>query len=287
MQPPDWNDLRYVLAIHRGRSFAGAARLLSTDPTTVARRLRTLEEALAVKLFARGSEGRLDPTEAGEGAVERAEAIEEEVGRLTASVGGGRGATGTVRVTAVPVLVNRVLIPAARHLLTGQPGVTLELISDARDLNLTRREADIAVRLAAPGREVGSRIVAQRIGSLRYAAYVASHIAERASKLPWLTYDSSNAHLPQARWTARTVERGGTASRLLVNDAEAVLQAVLSGSGRALLPCLIADRLPALTVLPDSADVLSREIWLLSHPDLRPLARVAATLDWLRGVLCP
>lgn len=286
MQDPDWNDLRYVLAIHRGRSFAAASRMLLTDPTTVARRLRAIEGALGVRLFARGPAGRMDPTEAGEVAATRAEAIEAEVGGITAAVRGGEtGATGTVRVTAVPILINHMLVPGAPWLLDRHPGLTLELISETRDLSLTRREADIALRLAPPGKNVGSRIVAQRIGTLSYAVYAASHAAEAASGLPWLNYESAMSHLPQARWTSRVIEQTGTPSPLLVNDAEALLQAVLSGFGRALLPCIVADRLPDLTVLPSDAKLPSRDIWLLTHPDLRPLARVTATLEWLRATL--
>src|SRR5258708_6944824 len=114
MHDIDWNDLRHILALAREGSYAAAGRRLGIDPTTVARRLRALEAALDVRLFERGAEGEMRPTQAGGVAARRAETVEAEVGGLTAAVkGADTPASGTVRVTAVPILINRVLIPAA------------------------------------------------------------------------------------------------------------------------------------------------------------------------------
>jgi DNA-binding transcriptional LysR family regulator len=88
MQPLDWNDLRYVLALARAGSYAAAAQRLAVDPTTIARRLRSVEAALEVRLFERGADGQMRPTQAGEVAAKRAEAMETEAGRLVEAVKG-------------------------------------------------------------------------------------------------------------------------------------------------------------------------------------------------------
>ncbi|UVK51468.1 LysR family transcriptional regulator [Mesorhizobium sp. AR02] len=298
MHDIDWNDLRYVLALTREGSFAAAGRRLGLDPTTVARRLRAIERALGVRLFERGAEGEMRPTQAGEVAASRAEAVEAEIGGLTLAVKGADSEiSGTVRVTAVPILINRVLIPAVADLVARHPGLRLELVADPHDVSLTRREADIALRLARPGTESGSRIIARRIGTLAYAAYAASHVPApslpgqitdlpgQATDLPWLTYEDGMAYLPQARWIAGVSRKDGHAP-LVVNDAEPLLHAILAGLGRSLLPCIVADQMTGLTRLPEDGHPFpARELWLLTHPDLRHLARIAAVTAWIEATI--
>jgi DNA-binding transcriptional LysR family regulator len=155
----NWNDLRYVLALSRGRTLTAAARLLGVDDTTVARRLTALQETFRVRLYQRLGDGTLQLTTSGQRAALHAERIEREIGLLAGGLAGADDiVAGTVRVTAVPIIINHVLVPALQILLKRHPQLQLELIADARDLSLTRREADLALRLARPKTgEQGSR----------------------------------------------------------------------------------------------------------------------------------
>jgi DNA-binding transcriptional LysR family regulator len=288
MQQANWNDLRYLLAVARGETLAGAARLIGVDDTTVARRLQALQQRLGVPLYQRSADGTLALTRAGERAVLRAERIEREIGALGAELTGtGGAAAGAVRVTAVPIVANRILIPASAALLTRHAGLQLDIIGEARDLSLTRREADLALRLARP-RTGGTRVLARRVGALHYAAYAPAACSPReAERLPWITYDEAMAHLPQARWiAARAADRGETIAALRVADAEAVLEAVLAGLGRSLLPSAIAEGETRLRRIGSGrgAAALSRELWLLVHRELTSLARIEAVIDWIEAV---
>ena len=128
-----------------------------------------------------------------------AERVEREVQAVEAAVSGAdKLAAGLVRVTSVPLLVNRVLVPALPPLLAGHRQLRVELIAEPRDLSLTRREADIALRLARPRREL--RAIARRIGRLDYAVY--GPPARLPESLPWITYEDAMADLPQWRWIA-------------------------------------------------------------------------------------
>jgi DNA-binding transcriptional LysR family regulator len=280
MQPRNWNDLRYLLAVARGQSMAAAARLLGVDDTTVARRLAALQESLGARLCQRSADGTLRLTGAGERAVLHAERMEREIGALDTALSGAAGAaSGTVRLTAVPIVANRILVPAAKSLLQRHPALQLEIIGDAKDLNLTRRETDLALRLARP-KTGGTKVVARRVGALRYAVYAASSCPARvARKLPWIGYDETMAHLPQARWIADKVASGERAAALRLCDAEAVLEAVVAGLGRSLLPCAVADCERRLQRLGPTD--LTRELWLLTHAELRTLNRVEAVAAWI------
>jgi DNA-binding transcriptional LysR family regulator len=278
VQEMDWNDLRYALAAARGGTLSEAAKRLGVDETTVARRVARIERRLGVTLFERTA-GRLEPTGAGAQLLAHAERVESEVGALeTALAGADRIAAGSVRLTAVPILINRVLAPAAGALLAAHPGLRLELVAEPRNLSLSRRETDMALRLARPSREAAA--VVRRVGRLDYGVYARADLA--GEDLPWIGYGEEMADIPQARWIA-----GASRSepRLRVNDAEAMLQAVRAGLGRALLPCAIAGCDPALARLDGPAPALGREVWLMLHPDQRGLARIRAVADWVAATV--
>jgi DNA-binding transcriptional LysR family regulator len=279
-RPMNWNDLRYVLATARAGSLAAAARRLGVDQTTVARRLAVADTALAARLFDRVG-GKLRLTRAGRATVARAIRIEREVEALGSKTGAARGEiSGRVRVTTVPILANRLLVPAMPALFERHPKIEIELLAEARNANLSQGEADIALRLARP--EGGGTTLARRVASLAYAVYAPK--TKSAERLAWIGYAEGLAHLPHARWLARESKRGGAAA-LLIDDAEAAVQAVHAGLGKTLLPCLIAERDPLLRRIGRPTPVVTRELWMLTHPDWRRHAAVAATVAWLEALL--
>ena len=289
MQMLNWNDLRYVLAISRGRTLAAAARLLGVDDTTVARRLAAAQEMIGTRLYQRLTDGTLQLTTSGQRAALHAERMEREVSALNVALAGADDVvSGTVRVTAVPIIVNHILVPAAQILLKRHSKLQLEFVADSRDLSLTRREADLALRLARP-RTGGTKVTARRVGTVRYDVYASASCSVRDAKmLPWITYDEAMAHLPQARWIAATAARSRQSiAALHVNDAEALLEAVIAGLGRSLLPCVVADGDSRLRRIgaKQRSPVLSRELWLLTHSELRRLGRIEAVVKWIEQVV--
>lgn len=291
MQALDWNDLRYLLALAQGGSLAAAARQLGVNATTVGRRLRAAEAALGARLFVRLPDGGLRPSDTGAVALAQAERVAVAMAGLLGAVAGADATpAGVVRITAVPLLVHHLLVPAAATLTGRHPGLRLELIAEPRNLSLGRHEADIALRLARPAPDAGKAVLARRIGTLAHAVYVpASCPPEAEAALPWLGYEAAMAGLPPARWLALAGRDHSTAP-IACNDAEAILQAVGCGLGRSLLPCRVADRAPGLrrgAVPPGLPPLPAREVWLLVHPELRPLARIVAMLAWIEQLLAP
>jgi len=288
MQSLNWNDLRFILAVSRGGTLAAAARMLRVDDSTVGRRLAAAQEILGGRLYQRLADGTLQLTTSGEKTLLHAERVEREIGLLGAAVSGEeRSVSGTVRITSVPIVMNRILVPAARSFAERHPALRLELIADSRDLSLTRREADVALRLARP-KTGGTRVIARCIGTIGYEVYAAaSYSPLEANKLPWITYEDAMAHLPQARWIASRIGRDGEkVGSAHVNDAEGLVEAVAAGLGRSLLPSVVADRDPRLRRLGPKrrTPVVTRELWLMTHLDLRGLPRIEATVEWIEGI---
>lgn len=180
-----------------------ASRILGVNESTVSRRIASAEKQLGTRLFERYN-GVLTATKAGEIVVSSSERVELEAQGLENTVAGtDQLAAGTVRLTTVPVILNHVLVTALPNLLRKHPKLQIELIAEPRDLSLTKREADIALRLARPTEEV--RAVARRIGRLDYAVYGASN--QQGNPLPWVTYDDSMRDLPPARWLAEQISQ--------------------------------------------------------------------------------
>lgn len=284
MQIKNWDDLRYLLALERAGTLSGAARLLGVDDTTVSRRLANLQRASSAPLYHRQPDGRLQLTDEGEAAAASAERIEHQIGQVEEIFGAElQSCSGLVRITSVPVVINHLLTPRVAALISAHPLLQVELIPESKDLNLSRREADLAIRLARP-MAGGSLIKTRKIGELHCGVYtLGKPTAKQLSALPWIGYDDDFAHLAPQQWMKRRVAAGdGVMSGLRVRDVETALQAVLAGLGRTVLPDLLAaqDRrlrsLPVAGVAPPP-----RELWLLSHTSQAKLRRIAEVMRWI------
>ncbi|NJM82199.1 MAG: LysR family transcriptional regulator [Tabrizicola sp.] len=274
----DWDHLRYLLALRRAGTFAGAARLLQVDDTTVSRRLAAIRDRLGADLIRRGPEGQIGFTRLGEelaGAAERMEAALADLPDLVASAEGVVPAT--VRLTAVPFLVNRLLVPFLQPLLRASPEVTVELIPSGENLSLSRHEADLALRLARPAGQ-STRLWTRRLGSLRHAVFARQGSAPDA---PLISYVEELSHLPQARWLDQKIRAGQRRAGLRVTDAETALQAAKAGLGAALLPEILGRAEPDLTTVRVEGSMPARNIWLIGHSDQRRIRPVRSVVDWL------
>ncbi|MEX0286724.1 MAG: LysR family transcriptional regulator [Paracoccaceae bacterium] len=273
----NWDDLQILLALQRGGSRAQAARLMHVDKSTITRRIEALERALSQVLVERDARGRMTLTDFGAQVAARAEAIEDQASDIRALARQAASPAQTrLRVTAVPLIVNHVLLPRVGPFLADHPDVALELVAEARDLSLIHREADIAIRLARP-RDGGHEVLSRHIGMLPYAAYAAAHTS---GPQPWIGYDRTMQFLSHAAAISEAGEGQGQAA-LAVNDAETLFQAVLGGLGQSLFPVCVAQDHPRLRRIDTDITLPEREVWLLIRRDLRDLKRVQAVTGWL------
>ncbi len=277
----DWDHLRCVLAIGRAGTLSAAARELSVNQTTVARRLTAIEHDLGVRLFDR-IDRRLVPTPIGETVIGHAESMEGQAQILERSVAGRDAAlSGVVRVTSVESLMATFLVPRLPAFRDMYPAIEFEFVGDNLNLNLARREADIALRLARPSEGLART---RRLSDIGYAvygnqAYLASRPTDRLTDLQWIGHDETLSHIPEAVWCQRAIE--GYRPVLRCNGLQAMVEAVKAGIGVAILPCYRGDCEPALSRLTGPEPVLRRELWLLVHADLQKVLRVRAAVDWL------
>jgi DNA-binding transcriptional LysR family regulator len=249
--------------------------------------LGALEAGLGVRLFERLPEGYV-PTAAGDEACRVAERLEADVAALDRRIAGrDTRPSGTVRVTTTDTLL-ALLAPVLADFRAAHEEIELHVIVDNRFLDLARHDADVAVRPAAepPDTLVGRRLA--RIATAIYGAagYLANRpAAEALESHDWIGPDESLMHLSAARWLRQTVP--GTRVRTRVNTLLAAVEAAKAGLGLALLPCFLGDAAPALRRVRPPLPDWDSALWLLTHEDLRHVARVRAFLDFLPNALAP
>ncbi|MFB9262627.1 LysR family transcriptional regulator [Bradyrhizobium erythrophlei] len=279
--PLDWSDLRLVLAVFREGSLSGAARRLGVTHSTVFRRLGAIEATMGTRLFERFRDG-YAPTPAGETAAATAARLEDEVLTLERKLSGqDLRPSGTVRITTTDTLGALLMrhVPALR---AQHPDIRLEIAISNTMANLTRREAEIAIR---PTPAPSEMLVGRRIADIAHAvygsrAYLARCGAKDLSGHDWIGLDDALAGTVIAGWMRDKLGTAPIACR--VDALPALRDAALAGLGLALLPCYVGDLAPGLRrVTPKALAEPRSALWLLTHDDLKRTARIRATLDCL------
>lgn len=284
MQSLSWDNLRLLLALARAQSLTGAADILNLDATTVSRRIKAMEKRAGEALLKRNRSGLSQLTQIGQQLAKRAEQMEQHANAAQALIGKDAPLSGSVRLTAVPFLLNRLIAPRIVEFCQRHPGLSVSLIPDSQNLSLTRREVDVALRFGEP-RDGGSAVLAQKIGQVSFAVFSAKKFTEiEAQDRPWLVYDPVAAHLPQAVWTEDMARQtNGARSQLLIHDLETAFETALETPTRAILPATLARedcRLIELKRQPHMTE-MARDVWLLRHTGIRGIERVDCTIEWL------
>ncbi|WP_068080441.1 LysR family transcriptional regulator [Novosphingobium rosa] len=279
----DWDDVRSFLAIARMRTLSGAARSLGVRQSTMSRRLEALESRAGARLLQRTPAG-YELTALGEAVLGNAERMEAEAIAVERTVQGRDVAlSGIVRVTTVDVIASRFMPAAIARLQARYPGISVDVMSERRSLSLSRREADLAIRMVPfEGRELVSRRMARSTsaiyGSAAYLARQGRDLANPDHSV--VTVLEDQGHMPEARWLAQTVPQARVAMRS--NSFEALSGAAMAGLGLTVLPCYLGDWLGGLEKVQSEGSP-HREIWLGVHPDLRHMPRIRAVIEALDG----
>ncbi len=286
----DWDDLRYFLAVHRAGTLAGAAQALHINPTTVGRRLAALEEQVGARLFDRTPDGYL-VTQAGSDLLPRAERMEGEAIALEREIAGAdRRFEGVVRVNVTEMLATRFITPHLPKFNEQYPGIVLDMNCSNRAVNLGRREADIALRLARPHEE---NVVTRRIATIHLTLYAAQSYLDRKG-LPeepekslaghdLILFADSRAFSKENDWFTTRLEGARVVMRS--DSVSFIFGAVLQGVGIALLPRAAADSEPRLVNIPIETGPEPRVVWQTVHRDLKDTARIRVVLDFIGGIL--
>lgn len=276
----EWDDLRYVLAVATEGSLAGAARRLGVNHTTVLRRVGAFEERLGLRLFERLPTGYV-LTAGGEELIAAAHRIDDEVVALERKLAGqDLRLSGSVRITTTDTLMDSILPEILVGFRAAHPGIALEVAVSNLMFNLTKRDADVAIRpaLDPPEALVGRRIAKIAFAIYGSADYLATHTSTALADHRWIGPDDHLANTSVAHWMR--AELGGADIVLRTDSLVAARNAACAGLGLAALPCYLGDTTPGLPRRHDPIAAMETALWVLTHEDLRHQARIRAFTDF-------
>lgn len=284
MQPIQWNDFQTFLAIARAGQIARAARALTLDATTVARRLRRLESRIGQTLFEQTRDGQT-LTEAGERLLHEVEAMERAAVPLSERTSPGEGGlSGTLRVSVSEGFGTWFI---ARHLSSftkANPQLVVDLVSTSGFLSPSKREADLAVLLARPA---SGQVVSRKLSDYNLRLYASpDYVAQ--SGIPLRREDMHRhvliSYIPDLIYAPELPHFDSIGAdmkpQLRSSSINAQYQLVCAGAGIGLLPCFMGDRDSNLVKVLPGLEV-RRSFWTVTHTATRQLQRVQAFQSWL------
>ncbi|ARP88574.1 LysR family transcriptional regulator [Bordetella genomosp. 9] len=283
----DWDDARVFLAVYRGGTLRAAAASLQVDQATVGRRLRALEEVLDARLFLRTPRGYV-PTRAGEVALSAAEAMERAADQmLRLTQGTDERVSGTVRVATSDTMARFFMMSAIQRVHEAHPDLRVVLTTSTHLSNLTRREADIAVRNVRPDNPdlISRRLARRELGVYASKRYLKQHGEPRRGT----AFEGHSVIVYQRAYFGARAETlcgepyGNARVALEVNSGLMMMEAVTRGMGVGELANYMADTTPNLVrIWPDCREFY--DLWLVMHGDLHRTARVRAVADAIIAV---
>jgi len=272
----DWDDIRFFLAIARANTLSGAAKQLNVSQPTVSRRLAAMERGFGVKLFDRTANG-YEVSAPGADILETAKHVEEELNSIDRKIfGQDWRLSGNLRVTCTEVLANEYLPPHLHKFLNEHPDIDLNIVCTFQHLSLSRREADVAIRMTnqPPDTLIGRRLMKAAMG-----VYTAKDN----------TIDGSPAHWEWIGWRDEAYNRAFITTpfpqaniRHRADDMQTMRSMARAGLGVVILPAYMADTDPSMRrVIDEPILETAPDIWVLTHPDVRRMARVRIFADFI------
>lgn len=284
-KPIDWDDLRYVLAVADSGSLNRAASTLRVNRTTVLRRLNAFERKHAVRLFERLPNGYV-LTEAGGELLAAARGFENAIVSIERKLAGqDLRAEGLVRIATTDTLLASALQTPLATFKQEHPGITLDVTTSNAFANLSKRDADVAVRPVVDPPEF---LTGRRIGTVAFAVYAASTSEQRGQwgdllSEPWLGPDDTLAGTSVGRWMRSEMPSVRPAIR--ADSLVSLRELCAAGAGLAALPCYLGDSDARLIRVRSPIAVMATALWVLTHPDLTRTARVRLLMDHLSAAL--
>jgi DNA-binding transcriptional LysR family regulator len=270
----DWDDVRYFLAVGREGSVRAAAERLEVTHSTVLRRIAQLEERLGVQMFEKLPSGyRL--TDAGVEILEFAEQMEASSNRLETRVfGRDQSVRGRLRVTLAPTLATHLLMQDFADFARLHPEVEIEILPSSELVNLTNREADVAIRVVYDRSTLPLNLHGLKGPELFGGVYMSRDLlaawrAGAADRIRWIIISQNGI----SDW-AREGEVPAAEVPFKTTDGGAQIAAVRQGVGMTVLPCFVGDADPLLARVPGTVLHKHGTLWLLTHGETRKTKRV-------------
>jgi len=274
----DWNDLRYVIAVTRKQSAAGAARELGVSHATVLRRIQALEQGVGTPLFYRRATG-YEPTEAGQQLADVGASIENAVAQTRRAIDETSSElAGSIRFTTTDSLATALMPAVLKRFHDRYPNIKVEMIATNARLDLDRRDADVALRPTGrpPASWVGKPLADLRLGLYAAKDYLKERSPQAWQAFDWVVPSGSLAQPSVIEWLNLHVDEAHKVMR--ADSFVALRELALQGIGATILPQFMG-RHDGLTLLHTLPSDVATAPWLLTHINLRHTRRINVFME--------
>ncbi len=278
-----WDDFQVILMVAHIGQLSKAAEALAMSHVTLLRKLSSIESRLKARLFDR-LRGHYTPTSAGGELIQAAEAMAPFARDAEMKVlGQDLRPSGHVRITAAGIVVSHLLPPVLGQFAAAFPEVTLEFLTSRNHLSLSRREADVALRVSDT---VPDWLVGRKLAELDFKIYGLRRQGLKPSIQPfavlaqqkrWVAFESDARDLKFDRWLQDNVPDASVLVR--VDSFEHALAMLRGGIGIALLPSFLEHDCPELIALSEAIAELRTPLWLITHKELRNAMRIKVVMQ--------
>ncbi len=283
----DWNDLPYFLSVAKTGSLLGASKALGVNHSTVFRRINALEDKLGSRLFERLTEG-YTLTDVGHIVLQHAQTAENSIHSLERAVAGKDfELSGEIRITAPLSFSEYVLAPCIAKFRQLHPGISINIIVSSALYDLSRRDADIAIRTGSnpPDHLIGRRVTDLVWSVYANKAYIKKYgqpkFTEQLSEFNLIGADESLLMVEAYKWLMQNFSSENFSCS--ASDVKTISTLCTQGLGLALLPTNYF--CPNLVKLFDVEPQIKDTVWILTHPDLRHVARIKEFSKFLHAYM--
>ncbi len=286
----NWDDLRFFLEVARTQRVSTAGVRLGVEHTTVARRIRQLENELNTLLFEKSRSSGFTLTQAGLDLLRHVEKMESHLLNATEEVSSlGDSLSGNLKIAATEGFGSFVLTPVAMHFQDLYPGITLDVMPFQRFVSHSKRETDIVISIERPAR---GPYIGSKLTDYALKLYATHEYLEKSPPLQkladlmrhrFISYIDELIISDQLRYVDDIMPRDKIVFRS--NSVVAQMRACLQGKAIAVLPCFLAESQPLLRSVLDETYTIQRSFWMHYHEDLKNLKRIEVFTQYMKQVM--
>lgn len=278
-----WDDLRFIYTVSKAGSMSAAAKILEVNVTTVSRRLRSIEENSNVRIFEKLREG-VVLTSAGEEIFRVSEKIDDLASELSAKVSGlEKKLSGNIRITTMDTLLSLWMkdISGFKNIY---PEINLEFTSSYSLSNLSKRDADIAIRMTP---KAPLHLIGRKHAEVFFAIYGSKKLIKKIgenksySDFPWISWDSS-----VGRATDNYIEKSARGAKIVmrIDRMDILIRSIQESIGISILPCFAGDTAKGLVRIGNYFEG-GTYLWVLTHPDIKSSAKIIAFNKFIKEII--
>ncbi len=282
----DWNHLKYFIILAKEKTLQKAADVAGSNPSTVFRRIKSFEEEIGTKLFERTSEGYLLSGN-GEQLFAEALEIEERIEAVTRKIYRlDEQLRGEVIFTTTDTMASTVLMGIVRDFSRSYPSLNLDIRISPQFFNLSKREADIALR---PSSSPPDHLIGRKLGSVQFAVFASTSYLQEHPIQDFLTEidqhsligaDQSLSHLKSKKWFDKLTRKSSYTAK--ADNLIAIANLCNIGMGLAVLPTYFEKYFSNLRLVHTPSEFIGSDLWLLTHKDLKNLSRIKVTMGFFQ-----